>query len=63
MFLHISSLRILLFNKHHAPRYFRDEIKLKKALDLISDLSRLSIDEELMDPVVDFLPFQAGFMP
>ena len=58
-FLQISSLRILLFNKLDAPRYFRAEIKLKKALNVISDLSRLSIDEELMDPVVgfDFLPF------
>ena len=36
-----------------------------KALHLNSDLSRLLIDEEPMDPVVgfDFLPFQTGFVP
>ena len=36
-----------------------------KALDLILDVSRLSIDEEPKDPVVgfDFLLFQAGFVP
>ena len=36
-----------------------------KALDLILDVSRLSIDEKLMDPAVgfDLLSFQADFVP